>query len=316
MEFLNNIHLKQLFFVNLLLIALIIEHLYLKLVSFRKNSSLDRILNSIKLFLNKKPLSINEKGVLFDVFYFCIDAYVFYICGILGIVFGFSFIGILSKLIDPIFSIQIFPLIDLGNLNIDPRMNYLIIYLLEDLIGYFAHYLTHVVPFLWKYHRFHHSAQSFCVLTARRAAIGDLLFIQFCVGIGFKIFFKMPPYETILIMLAIKTFVSMFAHSDLPWDFGIFGNILVSPRFHKFHHASNSEHLDKNFGMLFSFWDIIFGTVSEEYIKDKSLADRIDLGLAHEKPIDYSFKTFIQSAFPDFTFLIKNLKNFFLTINI
>lgn len=309
MEFINDIHLKQLFFVNLLIIALVFEHFYIKIFLTNGNSSLERITSSFKLFLNKKQLSTKQKGIINDVIYFFIDAYVFYIFGILGILFGFSFIGILSQLINPILSISIFPIFDLQSFNLDPKVVYLIIYLFEDLIGYFAHYLTHVVPFLWRYHRFHHSAQSFCVLTARRAAIGDLLFIQFCVGIGFKMFIGVPSYETILILLAIKTFVSMFAHADLPWDFGILGNIFVSPRFHKFHHSSHEEHLDKNFGMLFSFWDIIFRTASIEYLKDKSISDRINLGLINEKPLDSSFKSFIQGAFPDFTFLINNFKS-------
>ena len=312
MEFLTNLHIKQLFLVNLLLIALIFEHLYIKVISTHKDSSLERIFSSFKLIINKEKLTLKQKGVINDVIYFCIDAYIFYIFGILGILFGFSFIGILGKLIDPILSISIFPLFDLKNFNIDPKIAYLIIYLYGDLIGYFAHYLTHVVPFLWRYHRFHHSAQTFNVLTARRAAIGDLLFIQFCVGVGFRIFLGMPSYETILILLAIKTFVSMFAHADLPWDFGILDNIFVSPRFHKFHHSSHEEHLDKNFGMLFSFWDIIFGTASKDYLKDKTISDRIDLGLINERPLDYSFKSFIQGAFPDFTFIINNLKSFLL----
>ena len=37
-------------------------------------------------------------------------------------------------------------------------------------------------------------------------------------------------------------------------------SIVVSPRFHRWHHTSEAEGLDKNFAGLLPLWDILFGT--------------------------------------------------------
>ena len=41
-------------------------------------------------------------------------------------------------------------------------------------------------------------------------------------------------------------------------------SVLVTPSHHRVHHASNIPYLDKNMGMVFIFWDRIFGTFQEE----------------------------------------------------
>jgi sterol desaturase/sphingolipid hydroxylase (fatty acid hydroxylase superfamily) len=35
----------------------------------------------------------------------------------------------------------------------------------------------------------------------------------------------------------------------------------VSPQFHRIHHSIEPEHRDRNFGVIFSFWDRLFGTL-------------------------------------------------------
>ena len=39
---------------------------------------------------------------------------------------------------------------------------------------------------------------------------------------------------------------------------------LVTPSHHRVHHAINPEYLDKNFGNVFIFWDMLFGTFQPE----------------------------------------------------
>ena len=38
------------------------------------------------------------------------------------------------------------------------------------------------------------------------------------------------------------------------------GNLLVSPRFHRWHHVDLPEAYDKNFASIFPFFDLAFGT--------------------------------------------------------
>ena len=49
-----------------------------------------------------------------------------------------------------------------------------------------------------------------------------------------------------------------YVHSNLDWSHGIFKKIIVSPNFHKWHHADIPDAYDKNFASIFPFYDILF----------------------------------------------------------
>ena len=55
-------------------------------------------------------------------------------------------------------------------------------------------------------------------------------------------------------------FHGFLVHSNLNWDFGPLKYIIVSPRFHRFHHTTAQVGFHKNFAGLFSFYDYLFGT--------------------------------------------------------
>ena len=45
---------------------------------------------------------------------------------------------------------------------------------------------------------------------------------------------------------------------------GFVEKFMVTPSHHRVHHASNTPYLDKNMGMLFIWWDKMFGTFEYE----------------------------------------------------
>jgi sterol desaturase/sphingolipid hydroxylase (fatty acid hydroxylase superfamily) len=47
-------------------------------------------------------------------------------------------------------------------------------------------------------------------------------------------------------------------HANLNWTFGPLRYVVVSPVFHRWHHARAV--CDKNFASTFSLWDLMFGT--------------------------------------------------------
>ncbi len=49
-------------------------------------------------------------------------------------------------------------------------------------------------------------------------------------------------------------------HANLNWTFGPFKYVLASPVFHRWHHTSEAEGMDKNFAPTFPFLDLMFGT--------------------------------------------------------
>jgi len=141
-----------------------------------------------------------------------------------------------------------------------------------DLASYLAHYLMHFVPALWEIHKVHHSATVLNPFTSSRShpierklqiVISSLLTGLFF-GIVFTIF--KTSITELLVEIAIAKFIistltlEFIRHSDMNISFGIFERIFVSPRFHQLHHSVESEHWNKNIGIVFSFWDFMFGT--------------------------------------------------------
>ncbi|RYE40116.1 MAG: sterol desaturase family protein, partial [Hyphomicrobiales bacterium] len=50
-------------------------------------------------------------------------------------------------------------------------------------------------------------------------------------------------------------------HTHLKISFGPLNNVVLCPHWHQAHHSVDPRHYDKNFGLLFSFWDRLFGTL-------------------------------------------------------
>jgi sterol desaturase/sphingolipid hydroxylase (fatty acid hydroxylase superfamily) len=53
---------------------------------------------------------------------------------------------------------------------------------------------------------------------------------------------------------------STFVHANLGWRFPLIEKILVTPRFHHWHHGIEREAIDVNFAIHFPLLDRLFGT--------------------------------------------------------
>jgi sterol desaturase/sphingolipid hydroxylase (fatty acid hydroxylase superfamily) len=58
--------------------------------------------------------------------------------------------------------------------------------------------------------------------------------------------------------------VSFWTHSAIIPKLGWLERFLITPSLHRVHHAKNPEYLDKNFGLVLSVWDQLFGTYVRE----------------------------------------------------
>jgi sterol desaturase/sphingolipid hydroxylase (fatty acid hydroxylase superfamily) len=56
------------------------------------------------------------------------------------------------------------------------------------------------------------------------------------------------------------TLYALFLHANVAWSFGPLRHLVASPVFHRWHHTSEAEGLDRNFAGLFPFIDLGFGT--------------------------------------------------------
>lgn len=134
--------------------------------------------------------------------------------------------------------------------------------LLLDVWTYSWHRLNHVIPFLWRFHRLHHSDRFMDVTTASRFHIVEILLssvlrVPILALIGCRIE-EVAVYELLLFT------VVQFHHSNvgLPasWDRWLRA-ALVTPHLHKVHHSVVWVECNSNYSSLFSWWDRLFGTI-------------------------------------------------------
>lgn len=131
------------------------------------------------------------------------------------------------------------------------------ILLLADFVDYWSHRTFHSRR-LWPVHAIHHSPEEMSWLSSSRVHPLNDLVTRSCqvipiLGLGFSA-------SAILSVVPYISFYVMFLHSNIRWDFGWFRWILVSPAYHRWHHTSDTEGVDKNYAGIFPIWDVIFGT--------------------------------------------------------
>jgi sterol desaturase/sphingolipid hydroxylase (fatty acid hydroxylase superfamily) len=137
-------------------------------------------------------------------------------------------------------------------------LQFLAVMLLTDLVQYWFHRAFHRVPFLWRFHAIHHSAKSMDWLAGARMHFLEIIALRGITSLPLLTFGFAPS-----VMQAYIGFVYVYAslvHANLRGDFDRLGRILVTPRFHHWHHAIEPEAVDKNFAIHFPWLDRLFGT--------------------------------------------------------
>ena len=128
---------------------------------------------------------------------------------------------------------------------------------IADLSGYWRHRLLHT-RWLWPFHSIHHSSQQVDWLSNERvhpveSVLTSLEQLVILMVLGFG------PQIVAINALARRTH-SLFEHSNLRFSYGPLNYLLVSPRFHRWHHSDDGRLVDKNFANFFSAFDFAFGT--------------------------------------------------------
>lgn len=153
-------------------------------------------------------------------------------------------------------------------------VSFILIAVIHDFINYWIHYALHHTR-LWKIHAVHHSSEKINFLSALRTHFLEL-FIQLSIRtvilllLGFSL-------SMVLTYEAVFGFIGLLIHSNVRLSFGPFKYVFVSPIFHHWHHATNKEAINKNFALVFSFWDYLFNThyCPEEMSKGYGLKEKI-----------------------------------------
>ncbi len=148
-----------------------------------------------------------------------------------------------------------------NSVSLDWKIELILTIILIDILTYIMHVLSHKTPFLWRFHRMHHSDTEMDVTTGARFHIGEHtistfvrsgLYAVFAMKLGYILF-----YEVIFLANVF------FHHANL--SIGdtldkLYRTFLTSPNMHKVHHSDRRVETDSNYTSFLSIWDRIFGT--------------------------------------------------------
>ncbi|MCG3676746.1 sterol desaturase family protein [Aliarcobacter butzleri] len=167
------------------------------------------------------------------------------------------------------------------------------IFVVSDFTRYWLHRFLHTIPFLWEFHKIHHSAKVLTPITFYRVhPVENFLFgLRYSLSVGFVtgvfIYFfgaKVDIYMIFgvnIILFVFSLFGSNLRHSHIPFSYGEFiEKWLLSPKQHQIHH--DKKHFNKNFGGYIAIWDRLFGSLTLS--KDVKV---LKFGLRREQMKDY-----------------------------
>ncbi len=158
----------------------------------------------------------------------------------------------------------------LNRLDLPFLLKLISVILIMDLMLYVWHLLNHVVPFLWRFHRVHHSDLNMDVSTATRFHAGELM-ISALIKIGLMNALGIDLIQNALFESAI-VLAAQIQHSSIkvPAAFErAYILLFVPPSMHRVHHSVIIRERNSNYGTIFSIWDRLFRTLKMNVDQEK-----------------------------------------------
>ncbi len=136
---------------------------------------------------------------------------------------------------------------------VPPWLVVVVAVVLVDGINWAVHLANHRWGSLWRLHAVHHSQEEMGVLTSFRAH--PLVHLSFVVA-ALPAIVLASNSAVPAVVFGIYACYSAFTHANLRWSFGPLGRVLVSPSYHRVHHAADGR-IDVNLGTVLTVWDVL-----------------------------------------------------------
>ena len=146
------------------------------------------------------------------------------------------------------------------------------IFVFSDFTRYWLHRFLHTIPFLWEFHKVHHSAKVLTPITFYRVhPVENFLFgLRYSLSIGFVtgiFIYLFGAMIDIYMVLGVNIFIFIFSlfgsnlrHSHVAFSYGKYiEKWLLSPKQHQIHH--DKKYFNKNYGGYIAIWDRVFGSL-------------------------------------------------------
>lgn len=139
-------------------------------------------------------------------------------------------------------------------------VQFAVFFLVKDFIEWCVHYLLHRVPILWQFHKLHHTIVELDWIGNFRFHWMEIVIYK--AAVFFPLFLLGVSDPVILPIAVLSTLVGDLNHANVDITWGPFRFLLNSSRMHVWHHDVVKHHRHgQNYGIVFSLWDWIFGTV-------------------------------------------------------
>jgi sterol desaturase/sphingolipid hydroxylase (fatty acid hydroxylase superfamily) len=134
-----------------------------------------------------------------------------------------------------------------------------LILLAIDAMNWAAHVANHRSSTLWRFHALHHSQEDMSVLTTFRTH--PLAHVSYLPALLPVLVLSASGSVPELGLIVYGCLVTL-PHANLRWRYGWLGRVVVSPAYHRLHHANTAVdgRPAVNFGFVLTVWDRLAGT--------------------------------------------------------
>lgn len=143
---------------------------------------------------------------------------------------------------------------------------------LSEIGLYAAHRIAHEWPVLWRFHAVHHSVKKLWLVNTGRFHFIDS-FASVFASMPFLIFSGISM-DAIVWVSATTAYIGILTHCNVDMRCGILNYVFNTPNLHRWHHSTEVEEGNTNYGENLMLWDQLCGTFL--YKKDEDI-DRIGI---------------------------------------
>ena len=137
-------------------------------------------------------------------------------------------------------------------------LQFLLAVLAADLAQALLHRAYHNTPWLWRFHAVHHSTRRMDWLAGSRMHLLEIVLTRSIVLMPLVVLgFAPAAINAYVILVGLQ---AVLAHANLRLDFGWLEYVLVTPRYHHWHHARQADYVDANYAIHLPLVDMLMGT--------------------------------------------------------
>lgn len=146
-------------------------------------------------------------------------------------------------------------------------VQFIVFFLIYDFVQWVVHNLLHRLPWLWRFHRLHHSVEEMGFAAHLRYHFMENIVYRLALYIFLSYLFKFS-LSNVFYLYAATTLIGHLNHANIRLDYGPLKYIFNNPKMHIWHHAKDlpsSHPKGMNFALTLSIWDYLFKTAYIPY---------------------------------------------------